>query len=488
MRALTFPSFVWYSTPDSRASGVVALLAVAETVICVALYWLLWLKWGVTWHHWLILVASPLVLMRSEVSVKKGLAWFDAYWDEKEGVRLPSIKALVVIAITSTLAYGAAWFLEENWLAEFSGWALFWLYAVVGFVSVNVVLAILVAGGIVAPQAASGETVAALALAASATVAGAEAAAGAGAAVGAAAGAGAGVAAGAVVVLSKSAPPVAIAAAALGAGVGIFGGIWLRALATRTVATFLHPIAGVQAIPANWRRFVWQSDLRDPPELLPGHKETGFHRTFSDFQTDMSLSGAYVVSFSVGFVVFYFPALLWRWSIKSTAWFYLPLLWIGQGWQNIQGDDLLIWAKGYSRKWINITGVLLTTILLFFSLVALIVPRDYYDLQQTLSDAGAPLPVIGWAIVLNWQSLAEQPWQWFYLPSWVLTLMLFFLIDDHGTDIEKGAKAELRLPALRRWMWVSNARTALTNLGLLVALYYFLTAVDAWGQVMALIS
>ena len=162
------------------------------------------------------------------------------------------------------------------------------------------------------------------------------------------------------------------------------------------------------------------------------------------------------------------------------------MLWVGRGWQNIHGDDLLVWAKGYSRKWLNITGALLAAVLLLGSGVALIVPGDFFDLQQTLREAGAPLPVIGWAFVLDWQSLVAQPWQWFYLPSWILTLMLFFLVDSHGTDIEKGADAQTRLPALRRWMWVGNARTVLTNLGLLVALVYFLHAVDAGAQVAAL--
>ncbi len=36
------------------------MLAVAETLICVALYWI-FLPWlGVTWHHWMVLVATPL--------------------------------------------------------------------------------------------------------------------------------------------------------------------------------------------------------------------------------------------------------------------------------------------------------------------------------------------------------------------------------------------------------------------------------------------
>ena len=262
-------------------------------------------------------------------------------------------------------------------------------------------------------------------------------------------------------------------------------------MGTRSLATLLHPIVGLQAIPTNWRRFVWQSDFYDPPELLPGHKETGFQNLRSEFISTTPEDQPVLVPFyaiAAIAIVFYFPALLWRGSIKSTAWFYLPLLWVGRGWQNIHGDDLLIWAKGYSHKWLNITGVILAALLLIISLVALFVPSDYFDLKKTLSDTGAPLPAIGWAVVLDWKSLATQPWQWFYLPSWVLTLILFFLIDDHGIDIEKGAKERPRLPKLRRWMWVSNARTALTNLGLLIALYYFLTAVDAWGQFTALIS
>jgi len=82
--------FVMYSTEESRAKGVVSLLDVAETLICVALYWLLWLKWGVTWHHWMIVIATPLVLMRSEASIEKGVAWFDDYLDGNFGIPLKS--------------------------------------------------------------------------------------------------------------------------------------------------------------------------------------------------------------------------------------------------------------------------------------------------------------------------------------------------------------------------------------------------------------
>lgn len=461
---------------------MVSLLAVAETLTCVALYWLLWLKWGVTWHHWFIVAATPLVLMRSEASVKKGGMWFEDYLDNSSEHSLISARGISVLAASAALSFGVGWFLWQTWLVEFAGWPLFWRSVLLWIIGVNVGIAVLVLTGtgdstikretMLVPVVAAGAGVAAEAGVLSILAAGI-------------------VAAFFVSMVTyfvaerrESGEPLILSSIAA----GIFAGLWLRAIATRSMATFSHPLAGLKAIPTNWRLFVWHTDLLDPPELLPDHERTGFRAVISSTKVDGDWYPTGLILFSLAVPILYFPALIWRWSIKSTAWFYLPLLWVGRGWQNIRGEQLLIWAKGYSRKWLNIVGFLVAVILLTVSLVALIVPKELFDLQQTLKDAGAPLPVIGLAFVMDWQSLGAQPWQWFYLPSWVLTLMLFFLIDNQGTDIEKGAEAGPRLATLRRWMWVGNVRTVLTNLGLLTAMLYFLEAVDAWGQVTALLS
>jgi len=44
----TKQGWVWRSTEDSRAAGQVSVLAVLETLVCVALYWVLLLWFGVT--------------------------------------------------------------------------------------------------------------------------------------------------------------------------------------------------------------------------------------------------------------------------------------------------------------------------------------------------------------------------------------------------------------------------------------------------------
>lgn len=431
MSNLNSPRFVWYSGPESLSAGVISLLAVAETVTCVALYWLFWLKWGVTWQHWLIVTATPLVLMRSQASIKKGVEWFDAYWSEEP----KSTDAnLVIAALTILLTLGLTWFLALKWLTFLGKWPLLFQLYIVILMALIVLLAMGVAG-----RQSRKRTVAEL--------------------------------------VEHFGTRFT--------GIGVAGGIWFRAIMIRLAATFSHPLAGLMAIPSNWRKFIWHSDFCDPPELIPGHRDSGFPSLLSK-AIERKYSEGLVLFFN--FLPFYFLAFLWRWSIKSTAWFYLPLLWVGLGWQNIHGEDLLVWTKGYSQKWLNKVGMFFAAILLLSSIVSLIVPGYYFDLQRTLEDAGAPLPVIGWAFVLDWQSFAAQPWQWFYLPSWIMTLVLFFLLDNQAADISAGAEAEQRLPTLRRLMWFSNARTALTNVGLLIALFYFLTAVDAWGQVVALFS
>ena len=73
--------WVWWSDEASRAAGKMSVLAVAETLICVAVYWILLVRYGITWHHWLILIAAPLVLLRSDASMADGVRWFEACYN-----------------------------------------------------------------------------------------------------------------------------------------------------------------------------------------------------------------------------------------------------------------------------------------------------------------------------------------------------------------------------------------------------------------------
>ena len=266
-------------------------------------------------------------------------------------------------------------------------------------------------------------------------------------------------------------------------------GIWLRSVFNRIASVVLTLPQGTRNLPNNWREMVLQVDVMKPPEIVPGFEDSRPANLLSKWREeadpDRQLSEFAVSTNGVMVIAMCFlPSLLWRWAIKSTAWFYIPLLWVGRGWLALDDRKLLVWGKSYSSKWLNRAGVILTGTLLFTSLVALFLPEAYFDLRGKLSESGAPMTPLGWAFVFDWGDLAKQPWQWFYLPSWVLTLTLFFMVDAHAKDIKEGeAPVSDHVLPLRRWMWVSNARTLLTNFGLAVALAYFLSAVDAWSKI-----
>ncbi|PID50445.1 MAG: hypothetical protein CR991_01580 [Proteobacteria bacterium] len=95
-------------------------------------------------------------------------------------------------------------------------------------------------------------------------------------------------------------------------------GIWLRSLLIRFFATLRYPVRGIKQLPVNWHRISWCMDLTYPPELLPDAKTvgeifsvSGLFKNFSDSNKDPILVLFLACSW-------YFPALLWRWSLKAT--------------------------------------------------------------------------------------------------------------------------------------------------------------------------
>lgn len=227
------------------------------------------------------------------------------------------------------------------------------------------------------------------------------------------------------------------------------------------------------------------SDVWHAPELIPGVPDLAYGSTFSfrwkdDSETRKSF---YEWLFGAMCSIFFFvPAILWRWSIKSTAWFYISLLWVRRGWLTHTGEDLHIWAQSYSRKVINWLWLILGGLSFIALGVSLFSLEKWLAMKQATDDANAPMTFIGFLSSLNWADLLTQPWMWFYIPSYALTIYLFFELDGIAADIRAGAAPDSRLSQIAGLKWAANARTVLTNIGLALALGYFLTAAGAWGH------
>jgi len=463
-------TWVWKSTAESRAARLPSVLALSETLICVAIYWMLWLQFGVTWHHWLIVIATPLVLLRSEQSKALGVKWFDDFWDRESSSASvkPAQQLAICVFICATTAV-IVWYLNALWFTHFSGLTLFWKSFWLGLVSVNLSVAILIATARKTSQTLSQIAPFAMTMviasAAASTVV--------------------------VVAALTTRGSVDVLGVALGvfssifAGPGIFLGFGLRAAAVRFLATARYAWAGVRTLPKNWHFSIMVSDFAHSPELIPGHKELTFGQEFSFSFQNIDGSRKKPEDWfrdALGSLIFFVPTMLWRWAVKSTAWFYVPLLWVRRGWLSLEGEDLRIWAQSYSRKAINWLWLLFGG----FSFAALAVWLFSFEkwlaLKSTTAEAGAPMGLFGFLASLNWVELLTKPWLWAYTPSYALTIIIFFALDSIAAEIRAGATPESRAASIARWKWAANARAMLTNVGLLLALWYFLGAVDAWEQ------
>jgi len=114
---------------------------------------------------------------------------------------------------------------------------------------------------------------------------------------------------------------------------GYIFGIYISVFAIRVLSTAMHPIAGLRNAKHNWVRTMVLEDFKQNPVLLPGIGRSEYSvRDIKQAQTKHSLlpwsnltpSIFEVIGSGIAFVVFW-TAQVWRLSVKSTCWFYVPI-------------------------------------------------------------------------------------------------------------------------------------------------------------------
>ncbi|WP_033193938.1 hypothetical protein [Methylomonas sp. MK1] len=332
--------WVWFSSEQSVADGQISVLAVAETLISVAVYFWLAQHFERQWWWLLTALAAPILLLRSDESKELGLRWFTKYFkggfDERPLTRTETgLMTLSVVMLIITISY----WLASIWLVEYQGRFLLWRSLLIG--------AIVLLLGIAGAVARAGTLVAAAAFAGAGAGAGAVAVAGAreeafagvvGGAIAAAlvvGVAGAFAVAGKLTVAIAEAFAVAVAVAvafakakakavavtlAVAGTVSIALGVWVRSLLIRIMASLRYCRSGLANLPNNWQQLLWVVDVKHEPELLPGLNQIDKQLSLSELLRNDDKYFAYPLV-----VIFYLPALLWRWSLKSTLWMWWPV-------------------------------------------------------------------------------------------------------------------------------------------------------------------
>jgi hypothetical protein len=182
-------------------------------------------------------------------------------------------------------------------------------------------------------------------------------------------------------------------------------------------------------MPDNYRRLVLCTSPSELPELVPGLLKSSSTFHFSaliegfrhDWRTGRSRLGT-VLTLSV-FALIYLPAWLFRITIKSTAWFWLPIAYLGSDRSESSRPELFHWRNRHSLK------AKVTYVLAAFSIASFIVTNILLA-PDTLS--GNPLLVVyGYLFLADWNL---YPWQILSLLMAVVSLAILFWIDDLGGE------------------------------------------------------
>lgn len=79
----TKSKWVWFSTRDTIAKGIFSVTATIETIIAAPLYWWVAIHFETWWPLIFSACIAPLVLMRSGESVALGVKWFDGFMSKR---------------------------------------------------------------------------------------------------------------------------------------------------------------------------------------------------------------------------------------------------------------------------------------------------------------------------------------------------------------------------------------------------------------------
>ncbi|MEO5340323.1 MAG: hypothetical protein H7837_07385 [Magnetococcus sp. MYC-9] len=357
-----------FSTPESVARSEPSWMAILETLWAVLLCWGMVWQGGSLWPVLLPVWLTPWLLLRSPQSTEQGARWFAAYLAAKgrltplaTPLRFWGVMVPLIVGVTSHCTT----LMADHFLPGHADWSLFVRATMVGVVAMWLAMAMAVAGGMAGSvvvaltvlfslamgAAQSGVAEVAFSWALAVTLVGMVAATIALMWMGAVAGEG------------------VLAIAIVLAGIPWIVGVWVRSLGVRLLATLLHLWQGVLAMPDNWRRMAWILDSNHPPELVPGLSLWTRALSLAEIQAVLRARGLLRRLFGLSaFLCFFLPAIVYRWSLKSTAWLYWPLLYVervpGSG---DPGAAEAGWASPWGGHWERVrSGLAVVGLLLLF--------------------------------------------------------------------------------------------------------------------------
>lgn len=417
--------WVGWATEESRAAGQVSAQAVVETVLAVGLYW--WLA-GV-WDSYVMLIVSPcmafLVLLRSPESVAEGVLLFDQWLFALKSGRGPASsldKFLLSIVLLGNLFAVLLAMLKALSLGH-----------AIPLEFIPACCTIAVSTLCIQPRIIGRL----MHFCASAKLPG-------------------------------GSNYVVIVYLLL---IVVFYSFLVRAYAT---SKFLF--RGLQRLKVNWVVLSVATSIVDHPEFIPGlpkdhdlSVET-FWRKLPRKSRSISIA-----AFMGVFPILYLPSILFRVTLKSTAWLYCPLIWVIHTPRKLRTENgRKVWVGYAARSKLD------------YALVLVAIGSAAYLTWQGINTqnldaliaANAGQPFTPWHLLLAIDPSQYKLWYWITFPATLLTVILFFWFDKIRIRLTAGEQITENNTQIRILIALSQVQAALWYIWIVITLLS--VALAAW--------
>jgi hypothetical protein len=418
---------VIYSAGKVGYKSQLSLLAIFET-ITASIFGLILVWSGVYWVLWTSLFLTFLVHLRSEKSIEDGVAIIDRSWERltKNNASRPFRLVTFVIAV----AVGMLWiFLLAPILLERFGWNLSYHRLVfLGFLSLNITVA-----SIIFVMTLAIVLLTEVRLEASTKDGPSE------------------------ILPTRTLVYLMVWATILLPG-AVVGGTGCFVI-IRAFATLKHLRDGIDCFLQNWATLMLKTDITTEPELLPGLPSDhmfSFKTMLTHFRSaNQSVSDKYGNFLALAIFI---PPMLYRLILKSTFWFYAPLMWAAAPPSGLEHDQTgrLRWNPTLARTSVDLAAALIALIGAFFFFFRLWDYNAYQTAAAWAKDNDFPAywPLL--AAGINPAGLN----MWYLLPGFSALLSLVVFV--WAMQISSGVRLLQRFPDPRA-LWCLYKLNAAKN-------------------------
>jgi hypothetical protein len=227
----------------------------------------------------------------------------------------------------------------------------------------------------------------------------------------------------------------------LSASIGIGLGFLIRSLIVKFISTwysvvielFINPVEFFENIVRNYHEQLFVNDSFYAPELLPNISKVDIIFSLSSYLTSKGDAEKKILKIFI--IPIWSLAYLYRWSIKSTAWFYFPLVFLANTTQKMRDDktvkkDMDIQTNSI-KLWFNL-GVVVFLFISWFGMVfkdkiveLLEWSKSIYALFDILKGLKLPIVVDSWSVYL-------------VTVSTFIYFVVYYFVDRQQSHIEKG--------------------------------------------------